>query len=71
MLATIVNSLAVVIGSLIGFFLQKGIPQRARQLIMEVLGLCTVVIGLKMAFQADNDVVVVLALAFGAVICWG
>lgn len=68
MLATIVNCLAVVMGSLIGFFLQKGIPQKARQLIMEVLGLCTVVIGLKMAFQADNDVIVVLALAFGAVI---
>lgn len=68
MLATVVNTIAVVFGALIGFFLKKGLPMEARTLVMEILGLCTIVIGMKMAFSAENDVVVVLSLAIGGLI---
>lgn len=68
MFATLVNMVAVVFGALVGLFLKKGLPSGARTLVMEVLGLCTIVIGMKMAVTAENDVIVVLSLAIGGLI---
>lgn len=68
MFATFVNAIAMLFGATLGLFLKKGIPDGARKLVMQVLGLCTMVIGLRMALAAENDVVIVLALAAGALV---
>lgn len=68
MIAAVVNALAMLLGASVGLLLQRGIPEAARTLIMQVLGLCTIVIGTRMALDGENDVVIVLALAAGALV---
>ena len=45
MFAVIVNTLAIVAGSLIGLLLRRGLPERLTGALMQGLGLCSVVIG--------------------------
>lgn len=67
-IATLVNALAMLLGASVGLLLKKGIPDGARVVVMQVLGLCTIVIGLRMALAAENDVIIVLALAAGGLL---
>ena len=46
MLGTIVNTVAVVIGSVIGLIFKKAIPQRLSDTVFKGLGLCTMFIGI-------------------------
>lgn len=67
-IATFVNMLAVILGSLLGLCLKRGIPNQAKDTIMQGMGLATVVIGLKMAVSSDNDIIVIISLIIGAII---
>lgn len=66
MFGTIVNSLAILMGASLGFFLKRGIPERFKNTIMQGLALAVVVIGLQMALETKNVLIVVLSLVFGA-----
>ncbi|NLT93987.1 MAG: DUF554 domain-containing protein [Clostridia bacterium] len=68
MLGTIVNAVAIILGSLIGVFLKKGIPESFKETILQGVGLTTLLIGIKMAFKANNELVVILALVLGGLI---
>ena len=68
MLATIVNMLAIIAGSLLGLGLKRGIPNQAKDTIMQGMGLMTIVIGLKMALSSDQDILVIVSLILGGVI---
>ena len=46
MFAVIVNTLTVLIGSAVGLFLKKGIPQKLADAVMLGIGLCTLYIGI-------------------------
>ncbi|MBR0359288.1 MAG: DUF554 family protein, partial [Selenomonadaceae bacterium] len=54
MFAVIVNTLAIVAGSLIGLLLRRGLPERLTGALMQGLGLCTVLIGVQGAIQESN-----------------
>ena len=45
-IGTIVNTVAVILGSLIGLLLKKGIPERATEAVMKALGVATMFIGI-------------------------
>lgn len=68
MIATLVNAVVVVLCALIGNFLQRGFPDKLRTLMMQVLGVCVLVVGLRMALNVSNDMVIVVSLAVGTVI---
>ena len=68
MLATLVNALVVIVCALVGNFLQRGFPERLRTLLMQILGVCIVVVGLRMVLEVSNDIVIVLSIAIGTVI---
>ncbi len=68
MLGTIVNALAIVVGSLLGIAFSKGIPENYRETIMHGAGLSVVLIGLKSAFTSDHVLVVIISVIFGALI---
>lgn len=68
MLATFVNAVVVIICALLGNLLQRGFPDKLRSLMMQVLGICIVVVGLRMVLDVDNDIVIVLSIAIGTVI---
>jgi uncharacterized membrane protein YqgA involved in biofilm formation len=60
-----VNSVAVLLGGLLGFFIKGGIPERSRQTVMNALGLTVVLIGLSMGLRTENVLVVLGSLVLG------
>lgn len=69
MTGTLVNTVAVIIGAMIGLFFKKAIPQRLTDTVFKGLGLCTMFIGITGVFQDGvNTLVVILSVVLGAVI---
>lgn len=68
MLGTIVNSLAIIIGSLAGLLFRNGIPEKYNQTVMQVLGLCVVLIGIKGALGSEDLLIIIVSCALGALI---
>ena len=68
MLGTIVNTLTIVVGSLLGVLLRKGLPERLRNVVMQGLGLCVILIGLRGAIKTENEMIVILSVVLGGVL---
>ncbi|MDJ0828352.1 MAG: DUF554 domain-containing protein [Desulfobacterales bacterium] len=68
LLGTIVNTLSIIVGSLIGLLLRGGIPERYSQTTMHAIGLAVVLIGLKTALETKAILVVILSLAVGSIL---
>lgn len=68
MLGVIVNVGTVLLGSLVGLFLKRGIPEKVTEALMIGVGLCTVFIGISGALQGENTLVLILSMAIGTVI---
>lgn len=64
---TLVNGACIFLGTLLGLFFTK-IPERFKETVMSGVGLAVILIGLQMAFQTENIVIVLLSLLFGAII---
>ena len=67
MIGTVANTVLVIIGSLFGLLLKKGIPENIKKIIMVGLGLFTCVLGVKMGFAMQRPLIVVLSLVLGGV----
>ena len=67
MLGTWVNTLAIIVGSILGLLLRGGIPTRFRTTIMQGLGLAVILIGLTSALKTDDVLIVILSLVIGGV----
>ena len=68
MLGPLVNALVIVVCSLTGCFLIKGIPERFEDHIKKALGLAIFFIGIKGAFDNQNILLLIMSMAIGAVI---
>lgn len=68
MLGTIVNSLAIIAGSLLGLFFSRGIPDRYKEIILSAVGLSVVLIGVKSALTSDSLMVIIFSLVLGSLI---
>ncbi|MEF2823831.1 MAG: DUF554 domain-containing protein [Peptococcaceae bacterium] len=68
MIATIINTLVVIVCALLGNRLKRGFPDKLRRQLVQILGICVMLIGLRMALDGDNDLIVVLSIAIGTVI---
>jgi uncharacterized protein len=67
-LGTIVNALAIIGGSLVGFLLKGGIPTKINETIMKGLALCIMVIGISGAIKSQNMLVVICSIVIGSLI---
>ena len=65
MLGTIVNSLTVIIGALLGIVLKNGIKEKYQNTIMDGIGLAVIIIGIMGGIKSQNIVLVVVSLAMG------
>ena len=65
---TIVNVIAIIVGSLIGRYLGHLIPDRMRRTIIFGLGLAVLLIGFKLAIQSNNPLIVIGSLLLGGII---
>lgn len=68
MIGVMVNVLTVLIGSVVGLLLKRGIPERVTEALMTGIGLCTIFIGVSGALEGDNTLVLILSMAIGSVI---
>ena len=68
MLGVFVNVATVLIGSLVGLLLKKGIPDKVTGALMAGIGLCTIYIGISGALNGENTLVLILSMAIGTII---
>jgi uncharacterized membrane protein YqgA involved in biofilm formation len=68
MLGTIVNAITVLVCSLLGCFIFKGIPERFTEIIKKAIGLATIYIGVSGALANEEVLLLVLSLVIGAII---
>lgn len=61
---TIVNTLAIVAGALLGSILPQ-MPERLKKTVMQGLGLAVLVLGMTMALETDNILIVIASLVLG------
>lgn len=50
-LGTLVNVIAIIVGSIIGSFIKKGLPERIKSITLQAIGLSVIVIGISGALQ--------------------
>ena len=67
-MGTIINAIAIIIGGALGLLFRKGFPERIAQTTLKMLGLITIVIGISMALQSQELIMVLVSLVIGAVI---
>lgn len=67
LLGTVVNALAVILGSLLGYVMPR-LREEMKQQVMQGVGLVVAVMGLVMAMRSENIIVVLVSLALGGII---
>ena len=68
MIGTIVNSVAVVIGCLIGFLIKGRLKTNISNTIMSRLGLCVLYIGVSGALKGEDTLLMIICIVIGALI---
>jgi len=66
--AVIVNTVAVLVGSLVGLVCKKGISEKYNAAIMTALGLCTFFIGISGALKGENVLVTIVSMVIGTAV---
>ncbi|MCP3032188.1 DUF554 domain-containing protein [Halobacillus sp. A1] len=67
LLGTIVNGICIVLGTLLGLIFTR-IPERFKETVMSGVGLAVLLIGIQMALETDNIVIVLLSILSGAIL---
>lgn len=68
MKGTIVNTAAVVVGSVLGLLLRRGIPERYHRTVIQGLSLAVFLVGLQMALKTQNILIVIFSMTAGALV---
>jgi uncharacterized membrane protein YqgA involved in biofilm formation len=68
MLGPFVNALAVVVCSLVGYFLVRGIPERYEEIIKKAIGLAVMYVGIRGALNNQRVLLLIMSLICGAVL---
>lgn len=68
MIGTIVNTVSVIVGGLIGLVIKQGVSKRFSDIVMNGLALCVLYIGISGALKGQNTMVVIFSIVIGAII---
>lgn len=68
MVGTIVNTVAVILGSSTGLLLKSRFPERISKSTFDAIGLFTIFLGIISAFKTQNMLILILSVVFGTVI---
>ena len=68
MIATIINALAVLIGSLVGLFFKGKIQDQYEKTVFTALGVFTLILGITMAQEPCNALYIVFSLVLGGLL---
>ncbi|WP_277601147.1 DUF554 domain-containing protein [Thermotoga sp. Ku-13t] len=64
----LINAVCVFVGSSIGMALGKAVSERFKKILFQAVGLTTIGVGIKMTLDTANFIIVLLSLAFGAIL---
>ncbi len=67
MLGVIVNVITVILGSVIGLMLKKGIPEKVSTASMIGLGACTLYIGISGSLCGENALILIASVVLGVI----
>jgi hypothetical protein len=67
-MGTIINAIAILVGGTLGLLFRKGFPERVSQTALQVMGLFSIVVGLTMAIQGKELILILISLVLGAVL---
>jgi uncharacterized membrane protein YqgA involved in biofilm formation len=67
-IAVIVNTFAVIIGSLFGMLIKSRLNKAYKSILFQAVGIVTVIIGVKMGLETNEFVIVLASMALGGVI---
>lgn len=67
-MGTIINAIAILIGGALGLLFRKRFPGRIAQTTLQVLGLFILVVGVNMALQGQELIMVLISLALGTML---
>lgn len=67
-IGTIVNTIAVILGSFLGLFLHKNLPKKMKAIVFQGIGLSVLVIGMQMALKVENPLVLIFSILIGGII---
>ena len=68
MIGTLINAVAIILGTLVGLLLRKGIPQRLQDTVGQGQGLCVILIGLTSAIKTSDITCVIICMVVGSLI---
>lgn len=68
MIAVIINTVAVLIGSLVGLIFRKAVPDRFSDAIMLAIGICTLFIGIQGSLKSENVLVAIISMVLGVAV---
>jgi len=68
MIGTLVNTGAIVAGSIVGILIRSRLPQKMVDIIFQTVGLFTGVLGISMALHPANMILVLVSIVLGAII---
>ncbi len=65
---TVVNVVAIIIGAILGLVLKQGIPDQMKQTVMQGVGLVVIYLGVSMAFESEEILIVVFSIVLGGIL---
>lgn len=68
MFGTIINAIAVVIGSFLGLILRSKLPKRITNTAFHGVGLFTIILGIIMAIKTSNILIMIFSIVIGALV---
>lgn len=68
MLGTIVNCVAVIVGTLLGLLLKKGVDEKLGDTLMKGISLCVLFIGINGALNGHNELMLIISITLGGLI---
>ncbi|MGI5824441.1 MAG: DUF554 domain-containing protein [Bacillota bacterium] len=68
MLGTIVNCATIIVGSLVGILLHKGLPEKLSNTVMMGVALCVLYIGISGSLEGENTIITIISVVVGGVI---
>ena len=68
MFGTLVNTLAIAAGSLVGLAFRGGIPLHYQQTVIQAIGLAVILVGMTSALKTQDILVVIFSLSIGSLV---
>lgn len=68
MLGTIVNVIAIILGSSVGLIFSKGIKESYQKSLMNGIGLIVLIIGIQGALETENMILIIFSIVLGTLV---